>query len=88
MYVALTRARRSVTLFTEPGRESRFAAELMQELPEAVVDANGVPAPPPQICAMCGHGTMVRRSGPYGEFMGCTKFPACRNTTTVVDQPV
>lgn len=36
LYVALTRARRQVTLFTEPGKESPFAVELVANHPEVV----------------------------------------------------
>lgn len=31
----------------------------------------------------CGKGTMVRRRGKYGDFLGCSTFPMCRNTAKV-----
>ena len=37
-------------------------------------------AAPVQVCPVCKKGTMVQRSGPYGPFLGCTSYPACRNT--------
>lgn len=30
-------------------------------------------------CSECGN-VMVRRSGSYGDFLGCTKYPDCSNT--------
>lgn len=34
---------------------------------------------PTIICPKCG-GEMVRRAGKFGEFLGCSNFPNCRNT--------
>ena len=31
-------------------------------------------------CPKCGKGKMVKRSGRYGEFLACNKFPSCRHT--------
>jgi len=31
-------------------------------------------------CHMCGVGSMVMKSGPHGDFLGCSTFPACRST--------
>lgn len=33
-------------------------------------------------CPTCGSG-MKLRSGKYGEFYGCSKFPYCRGTTNL-----
>ena len=30
-------------------------------------------------CAKCGEGVMVVRRSVYGSFLGCNKFPKCRN---------
>jgi DNA helicase-4 len=80
-YVALTRARKAVTLMTVRGRESSFIAELaktgdLQESPLSTAD-------PVIVCPTCGQGSMVPRRGPYGDFLGCTQFPACRHTQPV-----
>ncbi len=80
-YVALTRARRQVTLLTVQGRESPFVMELLQDDRVEVVRA---PGPPPQPCPKCGDGSLVPRNGPYGPFLGCSTFPRCRHTAKVV----
>jgi DNA topoisomerase-1 len=43
--------------------------------------ANGSPAPATatETCPIC-QKPMVRRKGPYGEFLGCTGFPKCKGT--------
>lgn len=76
-YVALTRARKSVTLMTVQGRESAFVAELAKDglLHESAFST----AAPVIVCPTCGQGALVPRNGPYGEFLGCTRFPACRH---------
>lgn len=81
-YVALTRARRGVTLFTVAGQESPFVVELIG-MPGVVVADDGGPGEPVQACPACGKGTLVRRSGRYGAFLGCSRFPACRGKATV-----
>ena len=81
-YVALTRARRHVTMFTEPGRESPFAVELVAHHPE-VVTTTHEGAPVTLIPCACGNGTMVPRTGKYGDFLGCSTFPVCRETSGV-----
>jgi DNA helicase IV len=78
-YVALTRARRHVTLITERGRESAFAVELLHGGGVEVAATDG-PAAAVQLCSSCGLGTMVSRTGPYGAFLGCSRFPACTAT--------
>lgn len=39
-------------------------------------------ANPPKLCPNCG-GELKRRNGRYGEFWGCSEFPACRYTENV-----
>jgi DNA helicase-4 len=76
-YVALTRARKQVTLLTVQGRESPFVMELISD---GRVDVVCSPGPPPQPCPKCGRGSLVRRKGPRGEFLGCSTYPQCRHT--------
>ncbi len=76
-YVALTRARRQVTLLTVAGQESPFVVELVKDEQVELVRSPGLP---PQPCPGCGEGTLVVRSGPYGPFLGCSTFPRCRHT--------
>lgn len=82
LYVALTRARASVTVITVAGDESPFVLELA-DLPGVTVD-EPAHAPhssgPMRRCPSCGDGTLVARSGPYGAFLGCSTFPRCRAT--------
>lgn len=78
-YVALTRARRHVTVFTEPGKESPFAVELVANHTE-VATTTHEGAPVTLIPCVCGKGTMVPRTGKYGDFLGCSRFPMCTNT--------
>ena len=79
LYVALTRARRSVTLITEAGRESPFIMELLDDPDVEVTGASGS-ATRVEPCRTCGEGTLVRRRGKYGDFYGCSTFPRCSAT--------
>jgi len=78
-YVALTRARYGVTLFTVTGMESPFVVELLRD-PGVVVDSMQASSALVNVCPGCGEGTLVRRNGPYGAFLGCSRFPRCRQT--------
>lgn len=75
-YVALTRARRSVTIFTVAGMESPFVVELLADSNVLVHDTSPT-ATTARACPGCGQGTLVLRKGPYGEFFGCSRFPTC-----------
>lgn len=80
-YVALTRARRTVTLMTVEGRESAFVSELVHD---RLVEASPFSTAEPAVsCPVCRHGTMRPRTGPYGDFLGCSRFPQCRHTQKV-----
>jgi DNA helicase-4 len=78
-YVAITRARRSVTLVTVRDRVSPFLVELINEHGLQLRASDGGRAVVVQ-CPACGKGTMVPRSGKHGRFYGCTNFPTCRKT--------
>jgi DNA helicase-4 len=77
-YVALTRARREVVLVATRGRESPFIAELAELGAGGLVafEADGTDITP-RVCPMCRRGMLVMRTGSYGEFHGCSRFPAC-----------
>ncbi len=81
-YVALTRARQTVTVFTVAGRESPFVLELLED-PDVEVRGTSGEAEEVRVCAGCGEGTLVRRSGRHGDFYGCSTFPRCRETARV-----
>jgi len=36
-----------------------------------------------EACPLCDGGTLVKRSGPYGEFLGCSNYPECRYTKSL-----
>ncbi|WP_203336716.1 UvrD-helicase domain-containing protein [Nocardioides limicola] len=78
-YVALTRARHTVTIFTVTGLESPFVVELLKD-PGVRVTTETAAAADVQACPGCGEGTLVRREGRYGSFLGCSRFPRCRQT--------
>lgn len=35
-------------------------------------------------CLNCSRGRAVRKSGRYGEFYGCSNFPACKVTESII----
>lgn len=78
-YVALTRARRSVLLITVEHRLSPFVVELVRDHRLEPIAVDGTPTHT-QVCPKCSEGVLVPRTGPHGSFMGCSRFPACRNT--------
>lgn len=79
-YVALTRARLGATLIASPTRMSPFVVELLDH---PLVTVTGTSGEPVQVCPGCGQGTVVRRSGRYGPFLGCSTFPQCRYTRAI-----
>ena len=78
-YVALTRARRSVWLLTQPGRESPFISELLQGGYDVRFDREAMKAAvrAQARCPVCLEGVLVPRRGRKGEFYGCSLFPYC-----------
>lgn len=76
-YVALTRARRSVAMFTASGQVSSFLRELEDDGVVAITDTDGQVVRE-EGCPSCKQGVLVLRTGPYGEFQSCSNFPACR----------
>lgn len=78
-YVALTRARSTVTLITLAHQESAFVAELVRDYKLVVHDLDGEVASA-RVCPDCREGFMVQRESQYGLFLGCSRFPKCRHT--------
>ncbi|MCU7936064.1 MAG: UvrD-helicase domain-containing protein [Candidatus Thiodiazotropha sp. (ex Dulcina madagascariensis)] len=78
-YVAITRARNSVWLLTQPGKESLFINELTKDgydvnldrdqLAEAIISTVR--------CPTCLDGVLERRQGKYTDFYGCSLYPYC-----------
>lgn len=65
-YVALTRAKKKAFIVTVNGQESEFAMELKERYGEDLKKEQFE-------CPLCG-GRLVKRSGPYGEFFGCSNY--------------
>lgn len=83
-YVAITRARRQVWLYTENRRQSRFVQELVKNgRIQVATAAREVPVQ----CPKCAHGWVVVRSGPYGSFNACSRFPQCDHRKNIVSDP-
>lgn len=76
-YVALTRARRSVAMFTARGRCSRFLKELEEDGAVVITDTDGKVVRE-ESCPACEQGVMVMRAGPHGKFRCCSNYPDCR----------
>jgi DNA helicase-4 len=77
-YVALTRARRCVTMFTVRGQASPFLDELVKDGAVTVVSTEGEPVEEER-CPVCKHGVIVPRNGPYGPFRSCSSYPKCEH---------
>lgn len=75
-YVALTRARRSVVMFTATGKRSAFLDELERDGAVAVTTVDGQPVRE-QRCPACDTGVIVKRNGRYGAFHSCSSYPRC-----------
>lgn len=76
-YVALTRARRGVHLITPSDTPSPFVTELLtRRLAHPHGNARAV------VCPTCQRGVLRPRQSRYGQFYGCSTFPACRHTVT------
>lgn len=75
-YVALTRARRGVAMFTSVGKSSTFLRELAEDGALTITDTDGK-AVREQECPSCDRGVIVVRTGPYGEFEACSSYPDC-----------
>ena len=57
---------------------------ILFELLAKELQRSGTPGRKPdvKICSACGM-PMKKRTGRYGEFWGCTGYPACRHTENV-----
>lgn len=79
-YVALTRARRGVHLIAPSASPSPFVTELLMR---GLAHPHGGAAAP-VVCPVCRRGVLRPRQSRYGQFYGCSTFPACRHTSTDV----
>lgn len=81
-YVALTRARRTVTLITIERKESQFVAELVREQGIEIEDATGNQVTS-EMCPRCSDGFLTQKKGKYGPFIACTRYPRCDFTRNI-----
>ena len=65
-YVALTRAKKKAFIVTVNNQESEFAMELKERYSEELKREQWE-------CPLCG-GKLLKKSGPYGEFFGCSNY--------------
>lgn len=78
-YVALTRARRSVVLFTVDGNVSPFLAELVVDTKLELERMDGKKTTT-KVCPTCKEGTLVGRPNKEPRFLGCSRYPKCKHT--------
>ncbi len=81
LYVAITRAKRAAFLLANTVRSSVFATEIAEM--DGVSDLAKLARSNP--CPDCSTGDLKMRTGPYGQFFGCSNFPDCaysRNVTS------
>ncbi|WP_167649710.1 topoisomerase DNA-binding C4 zinc finger domain-containing protein [Polymorphobacter fuscus] len=84
-YVALTRARREVWIYTGLDQVSRFLIEMETDGCIAIEAVDGERA---VYCPTCRVGTLKKISGRYGEFRGCSNYPRCRHTSKLMAELV
>lgn len=65
-YVALTRAKKKVFIVTVSGKESEFAMGLKEKYKNELKNEQ-------YECPLCG-GKLIKHSGPYGDFFGCSNY--------------
>ena len=76
-YVALTRAKRLVTIYSDTNRRSEFVAELERQRTGMQVRFESGYAKERRDCPDCDIGVVIVRKSRYGEFLGCSRFPKC-----------
>lgn len=80
-YVALTRARRQVRIYTSLATPSRFVTELVTK---GALRIEAVDGEFQEICPKCRIGVLRLRTSKYGEFESCSRWQRCdfkRNVT-------
>lgn len=81
-YVALTRAKTSVTLITLQHKASSFIAELVRDHEVEVSSLDGTDVDQ-EVCPECREGFLSEKKGKFGTFLGCSRFPRCKYTRNI-----
>ena len=84
LYVALTRAKRMVTIYTDEHCRSEFIAEIEKQNSGMQVHVGGGAKKKKRACKKCRTGVLVVRNGKFGEFLSCSRFPKCDYTENIV----
>ena len=84
-YVALTRAKEMIILYTQSERESEFLIELQKDGLIDIRRQEGTQSV--ETCPECQRGSVVvkrnKKSG--NQFLGCSRFPRCKYTKNVLN---
>ena len=83
-YVALTRAKRMVSIYTDVNRRSEFIVEIEKQNLGMQVRTEGGAKEKKRACKECHTGVLVVRNGKFGEFLSCSRFPKCDYTENFV----
>ncbi|EAR62033.1 UvrD-helicase domain-containing protein [Neptuniibacter caesariensis] len=80
-YVAITRAKHRCYLIADMTKASSFVKELVKDKYELTLDEFGIDKEQSEAkerrCRSCESGTLIKREGPHGTFMGCSNYPLC-----------
>jgi len=80
-YVALTRARQRVAMFTVRGQHSTFLDELIDTGAVELAGGDGR-AVRHDACPACKQGALMVRAGRHGDFWSCSNYPVCEYKPT------
>ena len=80
VYVAITRAKKGVFIFSNRRKVSPFAIELAKI--DRVKSISLIPERH-NPCTECDTGEIVRKAGKFGVFYGCSNYPDCEFTKPV-----
>ncbi len=81
-YVALTRAKRQVRIYTSLATPSRFVTELVTKGGLKIEAVDGELQEP---CPKCRIGVLKLRTGKFGDFESCSTWPRCDFKRNVAD---
>lgn len=73
-YVGMTRSKKQIRFYTSLRHPSQFLLELVKKGHLAIESVDGTV---PEACPQCGQGVLLKRTGQYGDFEACGRFPSC-----------